>query len=212
MNKIIAKIIGTLIISTLLSGNIFGQGLNSEKIENRNIFHSNSADSNTTLIGEWRSGGCYAVFVSGNIAYFSKDESSFPRKSHYLEIADISDPSNPYELGNIAVPSFIKDITVSGDYVYIADDSSGLRIINISDPTNPSETGFFDTIGIAAGVAVNGNYVYVADGIEGLRIINVSDPTNPSETGYYDTNGSASGVAISGGIRLCGGWIRIFDN
>ena len=54
-----------------------------------------TADSNVTLIGRWANGPCYAVDVVGNYAYFGN--------GGYLEIADISDPSNPVEIGRAHV-------------------------------------------------------------------------------------------------------------
>ena len=55
---------------------------------------------------------------------------------------------NPNELVNTQPPrislvyyedttGFACDVYVSGDYAYIADESSGLAVIDISDPTNP---------------------------------------------------------------------------
>ncbi|RMF10975.1 MAG: hypothetical protein D6762_00305 [Candidatus Neomarinimicrobiota bacterium] len=63
-------------------------------------------DSNTTLIGRWADGPCYAVDVVDSIAYFGN--------GGYLEIVDISDPANPVELGQLMTPSFVEGVAVSG--------------------------------------------------------------------------------------------------
>ncbi|MFW9941495.1 MAG: hypothetical protein ACFFFT_10685, partial [Candidatus Thorarchaeota archaeon] len=70
-----------------------------------------------------------------------------------------------------------RDIYVSGDYAYVADDWTGLAIINISDPTDPGSAIYEVTTGNAIGVYVSGDYAYVADHNEGLAVINISDPT-----------------------------------
>ncbi len=110
----------------------------------------------------------------------------------YAEITHVT------EVGYYDTPGWAFDVTVSGNYAYVADSYSGLRIINISNPGSPSETGFYDTPGWAHDVAVSGNYAYVADYASGLRIINISNPSSPYETGFYDTPGSAQGVVVSG--------------
>jgi len=63
-------------------------------------------DSNVTLIGRWAAGPCYAVAAEGNLVCFGNGA--------YLEIADISDPSNPAILGQVTLPSPIKGIAISG--------------------------------------------------------------------------------------------------
>jgi len=89
-------------------------------------------------------------------------------------------------------------VTISGNYAYVADGSSGLAIIDISDPTNPGSPVYRDTDGTAQEVTISGNYAYVADRNSGLAIIDISDPTNPGTPVYKDTNGSALGVVING--------------
>ena len=147
---------------------------------------------NTTLLGHWADGKCRAIDVEGAKAYFGNGGN--------LMISDISDPSNPVEVGKIVLPSLVKDVAVSGSYAYVAAYYEGLYIIDISDPSNPSEIGCFVTGDRASGVAVNSGYAYVADGADGLRIIDVQDPINPSEKGFFDTGGFASDVKVNGGM------------
>ncbi|OUT99705.1 MAG: hypothetical protein CBB92_05065, partial [Flammeovirgaceae bacterium TMED32] len=89
-------------------------------------------------------------------------------------------------------------VSISGNYAYMADATSGLAIIDISDPTNPGDPAYSNTNGFARGLTVSGNYAYVADGNSGLAIIDISDPTNPGAPVYKDTKGTAFKVAISG--------------
>ena len=116
-----------------------------------------------------------------------------------LSIFDVSDPSNPEEIGFIHTTGAARGVVVSGVYTYVADGSNGLVIVNISDPVNPTIKGHYDTVSSAQGVTVSGGYAYVADSGNGLVIIDISDPENPTEEGHYDTAGSAYGVAVSGG-------------
>ena len=92
-------------------------------------------------------------------------------------------------------------ITVSGNYAYVADGTSGLAIIDISDPTSPGTPVYKATSYKAKSVTVSGNYAYVIDQLSGLAIIDISDPTNPGSPSYTATNansGTALAVAVSG--------------
>jgi hypothetical protein len=48
-----------------------------------------------------------------------------------LCILDANDPVNPCEITHVHLPTFARDFTISGDYVYIADGSGGLRILQL---------------------------------------------------------------------------------
>ena len=92
-------------------------------------------------------------------------------------------------------------VTISGNYAYIADETSGLAIIDISDPTNPGTPVYKATSYKAKSVAVSGNYAYVIDQSSGLAIIDISDKANPGSPSYTATNanmGTALAVAVSG--------------
>ena len=136
---------------------------------------------NTTLIGRWPNGPCYATFVVGNRAYIGNGGA--------MEILDVSNPASPVYLGQVVTPSVISGIFVSGTYAYVADGWEGLRVIDVSNPTAPVEVGFYDTGWYAWDVYVSGSYAYVADWLDGLRGIDVSDPTAPLEVGFFDTGG-----------------------
>ncbi|MCK4545009.1 T9SS type A sorting domain-containing protein, partial [candidate division WOR-3 bacterium] len=132
-------------------------------------------------------GNARGVYVKDTIAYVADGNDG-------LRLINVSDPSNPTEIGfydtwDIAFSVYVKD-----SVAYVADYGAGLRIINVSDPSNPTEIGFYDTSGYAYGVYAQDTIAYVADWNNGLRIINVSDPTNPVEIGFYDTGGFALGV------------------
>ncbi|RMI05015.1 MAG: hypothetical protein D6681_08745, partial [Calditrichaeota bacterium] len=76
---------------------------------------------NTTLIGRWPNGPCYAAFVVGNTAYIGNGGA--------VEILDVSNPASPVPLGQAITPSVVSDIFVSGSQAYVADGEAGLRII-----------------------------------------------------------------------------------
>jgi hypothetical protein len=123
----------------------------------------------------------------------------------------------PFQLtvaGSYDSPGLAYNVTLDGDYAYLADQASGLQVIDISDPTNPSLAGTYDTPGNAFGVTIAGDYAYVADWISGLQVIDISDPTNPFLAGSYNTSGHAFEVAIAGDYAYVadyGSGLRVVD-
>lgn len=70
------------------------------------------------------------------------------------------------------------DITLSGDYAYVACDYIGVRTIDVSDPENPTVTSFIDSIADAYGVDVSGSYLYVA--AEKFWVLDITTPASPA--------------------------------
>ena len=100
-----------------------------------------------------------------------------------LLIVDISDPLIPSFYGSMDLPVLGEDLTVCGDYVYIADADAGLRIINVENPRQPYEVGHFLTPGLAINVAATGNIVLVAD----LSNLGIYDPTEALQVSNSET-------------------------
>jgi hypothetical protein len=48
-----------------------------------------------------------------------------------LHMYDVSDPINPLEVGSVNV-GFVRSVATSGNYVFLANDTSGLRIFRQS--------------------------------------------------------------------------------
>jgi hypothetical protein len=100
--------------------------------------------------------------------------------------------------GSLATSGQIENLTIYGDYAYLAAGGSGLHIVDISDPTNPTLANTHNTPVHAIDVAISGNYAHVADYTSGLQVVDITDPTNPSLAGSYGTPGTAYSVAIAG--------------
>jgi DNA-binding beta-propeller fold protein YncE len=109
--------------------------------------------------------------------------------------------------GSFNTPGYARGVTVSGNYAYVADGSSGLQIINISNPASPILAGSFNTPGYARGVTVSGNYAYVADGFSRIPVLDISDPSNITLVGTYYTKGESRQLVIDNGfLYSADGW------
>ena len=102
-------------------------------------------------------------------------------------------------IGQFETEGWAFNVTVRGNYAYVADRRSGMQIIDISDPTSPSLTGNYDVVRMdAMDVEVSGSHAYVASGYPGLLILDISNPSTPTFVGSVDTQEDALDVAILG--------------
>jgi hypothetical protein len=153
------------------------------------------------------------VAVAGDIAFVADVASG-------LHIFDVSDPSAPVHLANLADQiSYDSDLTVVGDVLYIADGLNGLRAVDVTDPANPLTRGLHKTPGFARGVIIDGDYAYVADSgsideTASFRIVDISNPSAPSLVGSYPLPDFAVYVDVSGDLAFVAngpGGLHIFD-
>lgn len=144
---------------------------------------------------------CMAVTVSGNYAYLAQKSTW-----GYLQIVDVSDPSQPVGAGVCQLPTWAYGVTVAGDYAYVANEwDGGLAVIDISDPQVPVVVALCKTDDLAMGVTVEGQYAYVADSGSGLTIVDISNPRAPLITATVNTENYADGVVVCGNYAYVAG-------
>ncbi len=146
--------------------------------------------------------------------YITESKSYIAAGGAGLRIMDISEPTNPKEIGFINTPGYAEGVAIAGHYAYVADGGAGVRVIDTSDPTHPREVGFVYVLGYAFNVVVVGNYAYVAVAGAGLRVVDISDPIHPVEVGGCDTPGYAYGLTVVGNTAyVADGWegLRVID-
>ncbi|HLD29482.1 MAG TPA: carboxypeptidase regulatory-like domain-containing protein, partial [bacterium] len=150
--------------------------------------------SNVTLQGKTAGGTPVDVVADGNYAYVAA--------SVFIAIYDISNPADPIQLSILPTDNNASDIKLSGNYLYVADSSGGLRIIDVTDKSNPVETGYyyesyetspgFGVANVVLGVEVSGNYAYITEarneGEEaGLKVIDITSKSSPIQAGHAST-------------------------
>jgi hypothetical protein len=139
------------------------------------------------------------VLVEGNYAYVEIADKIY--------VIDVSDPINPSNVGVFEMEYSCKDISVKGEYLYIASDTSCLRIIDVSDPSKINEIGFFKSKNpeeIYSSLDVNDSCAYIIhtyhtgrydeDIYDGLKIIDISKPSDPSLASQYVMNDYTIGI------------------
>ena len=113
----------------------------------------------------------YGVAVVGNYAYVAAGRGG-------LYIVDVSDPTEPVEVGSC--PTWMEPgrVTVDGKYAYITV-SNGLWVGDVSNPADPVQVGLYDAPGgqDGTGVSVSGGYVLLTFAERGLYVFTTYDET-----------------------------------
>lgn len=118
---------------------------------------------------------------------------------HQFSIVDVF--SNPYcqkPLGYMELPGKPHDISLKGNYAFIAADQAGLCVVDISDPTSPNLLVTVPAKHITYDLFLCGDSAYVADGDSGVTVFDISNPALPILTRTYHTPGTAKGIIVKG--------------
>jgi hypothetical protein len=140
--------------------------------------------------------GLREVAASGQRAFVVDDPGTM------VHVVDLRDRAAPSVDGTIPGPAARLAVSASGDVLYVAAGSSGVRVILVpSAGLAPEELAAADTPGLAMDVALAGRDLYVADGDGGVRWFDVTSPTNPVERGAVEGLGFVRRVsAVDGGL------------
>jgi hypothetical protein len=130
---------------------------------------------NAGMVGSCMGGCATDIFAAGDFAYEACDEIG-------LSVVNVSNPADPYLVGNFDTRGPARDVFISGHYAYVAERDSGIQIFDISEPENPVLAGGYDTPGYARRVFVQDDLIYVAD-TSSLMILRFNPQTGIEEMG-----------------------------
>ena len=105
-------------------------------------------------------------------------------------------------IGSCPLPNKGWHLEVSGNYAFIACDSSGLQIADITDPEDPFIAAAYSTPSRAFDLCLAGGLVFIAD-FNSLQILDISDPLSPDSVGGYQSDYVFS-VHVSGNYAYIG--------
>ncbi|MFX1283165.1 MAG: LVIVD repeat-containing protein [Promethearchaeota archaeon] len=134
----------------------------------------------------------YEVFVQDNYVFITNNDGT--------EIHDVSNPSNPIQIGEITTSDGAFGVEVIEDFLYIASDSNGFLIVNISNPDRPVIIGEYSDGGSANSVCVEGSYAYVTEYPRGLEIFDISNPKAITKVSTFDDGGEFRDIALKDGL------------
>lgn len=137
------------------------------------------------------------ISVNNNYAYVNTSGNG-------MFVVDISDSTNPVEIGHCDLPGNGGVLKQRGNYVYTVNWDAGLRIISVSDPTSPQEVGYIDTDGHSQDLFVDDTLAYIADRENGVVIVNVSNPRTPNIVYNYSTPYWTRGLTVNDQVAYVG--------
>jgi len=123
-------------------------------------------------------GHANGVAVVGSYAYIADDTA--------LRVINVSDPTNPVEVGHYDGLTNALDVAVSGSYAYVVDGTNGLWVFNISTPASPVQVGRLTTTSqqqpfLSKSIALKGAYAIIGTYAQGTRFVSVANPAQPVE-------------------------------
>jgi hypothetical protein len=131
-----------------------------------------------------------------------------------LVVFDVSDPSDPVELGHAVFwvdpyPGCVHTTRLAVDnrgYAYVpgnspsTDPCAGVDIFDVRDPQNIQSVGAGGPDGpCLSSVAASGGFAYLTEDSSALGAMNVVDPSSPLWVGDASTFGSAEDIYVDGG-------------
>ncbi|MCD6518580.1 MAG: hypothetical protein J7M05_01460, partial [Anaerolineae bacterium] len=132
----------------------------------------------------------YDVQVVGNYAYITGRP-----YAQGLRVIDVSDPTNPHQVGAVATAAEAYDIRIANGCAYIAErqgskPSGYLEVFDLSSPTQPVLLKRYASPGQSSisGVYPQGTLVYLAAHGEGLLVVNPNISEAPEGTVTVDYN------------------------
>lgn len=149
-------------------------------------------------------GTAYGVFSDDNKAYVAYGSAG-------LRVVDVTVPSSPSLLGEIALTGDSRQVVVKDKIAFVAARDGGVRVINTADPKALAEITAIQTPR-ARGIAISGNYVFVAASDSGMVIIDAANAENPvwvkSVSKHY-----GEGVCVSGNVAAVSDYsnIKLYD-
>lgn len=151
----------------------------------------------------------FDVFVMDDYAYITNVRPSREGISHVLEILDISDPTEPKKVGEIAMS--LDALVAAKPGIYVADNyaympsGNRLHVIHVKDPQNPQMVGSVEMSTQTGGVCVIDGYAYVLSPT-GLQVVDVSDPQNPNIRGGVESLQEPRSIYVLGNYAYVATW------
>jgi hypothetical protein len=146
-----------------------------------------------------------SMFVSGNHAYVGM----LANAGTEFRIYDISTPASPSLLGGLELGVDVNDISVSGNFAYLAtSDSLGeFKVIDISNPASPTSAASLDLAGTVAAKSVSVNtasstaYIGRLNNVLGAEffVADISNPLSPTISGSLELGANINQITYFSG-------------
>nr|MEE4269333.1 FlgD immunoglobulin-like domain containing protein [Candidatus Krumholzibacteria bacterium] len=140
--------------------------------------------------------------ISGVVDLVVQDTVGYALDSAGLIILDLSLPTDPQQVGSLAIPGHGSQLAVAGSHVFVLV-PTGMQSVNATDPTNPvmgNVAPFAGGMGLAA---ADGMACITYDG--GVALFDLTNPSSPTPAGTWSGPDTFLGAACTGDLVFaCG--------
>lgn len=126
--------------------------------------------------GRWPYGVSNSIAAEGSLALLANGA--------VLQVVDLTDPSAPTVLGELAVARTIEAVAISGDRGFVLTTNT-LHVVDLSTPTTPTEVGVLGELTANRELAVVGNLVFVRS-YRKLWVVDAATPSAPAVLGELE--------------------------
>lgn len=157
------------------------------------IFDLHPDPTTPTFVGTYEPAYIHDSYVHNNILYGAAILKS---QGGGLFVADISDKSNPVQIGKITYDGSGTHnvwVTPDGRYAFTTDEigttTHNMKVWDLDSLPKSVKVAEWGVNPLSSihNVYGRGNYIYVAYYKEGMRVVDIHDPTMPVEVGFYDS-------------------------
>lgn len=120
-----------------------------------------------------------------------------PECEKTLSIIDVSDPSQPVEVGYFSSNAFVLGAAILDNYAYVVQQDGHLVILDISNISAPIQVGSYEIPQYVWSIKIVGHYAYLASE-EGLLILDLSEAESPTQAGIYKPEGTIFRLLVEG--------------
>jgi hypothetical protein len=139
------------------------------------------------------------IDLSGDMAYVIRLNPMGPET--YLSAIDVSDPTNPLEVGS-CFTWYARDVAVTGGIALVAEEHYGLSAYDVTNPADFHVLGGYTTTASIKNMAVAGSTAYLATGARELRVLDLQELASPREIGSYFMGYEVHDVVTNGNLAL----------
>jgi len=147
------------------------------------------------LVGTYSpQGEAMSLAISGKLLYIA----SFDSSHGFLEIVDLSTPSEPTTRGITDLPQRWTDRIVVGQGIAYALMHRVVQIVDTEDLASPEVVGSLELRGYGEDLALTRSLLQVTEESGGVEIFDVSDDRKPRLLGVVETTDRALGISAAG--------------
>ena len=152
--------------------------------------HESLHDGQVSMAVHWDTENAQGLALSSSVLMIADGPGG-------LLFYNIANPASPEYLTRIQTAGEMLDVTVLGDFAYVAEGNSGLRRVDITNPQEPLDQGLlegtntFRSVGVTADA--RSNRVYIAADTNGVKVYDVN---SFSVVGTYKNDSHTQAVGV----------------